>query len=360
MQASDHVDVVVVGAGLAGLSLARHLVDRGQSVTVLEGRGRAGGRILTVEESGAGFDLGPAWFWPGQPRIAELISRLGLRHFEQFADGDLLYQDERGLVQRGRGYASMAGSLRVDGGLARLTDTLAASLPVDTVRYGAEVEHLRRKTDGVDVATTEGRTFHAKRVSLALPPRLAADLTFSPPLSIDAVQQLRGIPTWMAGQAKAVAVYETPFWRTHGLSGDAMSRRGPMVEIHDASVADGGPYALFGFIGVPARGRSDRRLVEAGVLKQLADLFGPEARNPVAVHFKDWATDTFTATAQDADPLYHHPAYGMPKGLETLWNGRLMLSGTEVAATFGGFLEGALEAAEIAAERLDKERQFAR
>ncbi|MEM1154111.1 MAG: hypothetical protein AAGI44_08210 [Pseudomonadota bacterium] len=53
--------------------------------------------------------------------------------------------------------------------------------------------------------------------------------------------ELGGVPTWMAGQAKVVAVYESPFWRDSGFSGDAMSRKGPLIEIHDASPASGEP-----------------------------------------------------------------------------------------------------------------------
>ncbi|SMX42311.1 hypothetical protein [Octadecabacter ascidiaceicola] len=62
---------------------------------------------------------------------------------------------------------------------------------------------------------------------------------------------MQEIPTWMAGQAKAVAIYNAPFWREDALSGDAMSRHVPTVEIHDESPSKGEPYALFRFIGVP-------------------------------------------------------------------------------------------------------------
>ncbi len=46
-----------------------------------------------------------------------------------------------------------------------------------------------------------------------------------------------------------------PFWREKGLSGDAMSRYGPLVEVHDATDPKTGLGALFGFVGVPATGR---------------------------------------------------------------------------------------------------------
>ena len=67
---------------------------------------------------------------------------------------------------------------------------------------------------------------------------------------------------------------------------------------------------------------------------------------------QDWAFETETATTLDAQPLYHHPAYGLPHALANLWQGKLLLGSTEVAANFGGYLEGALEAAEMVFQRL--------
>jgi len=156
----------------------------------------------------------------------------------------------------------------------------------------------------------------------------------------------------MAGQAKAVAVFDTPFWREDGLSGDAMSRRGPMVEIHDASPAQGGPYALFGFIGTPVHQRKDTNALRRAVVAQLENVFGPQASQPRQLYIEDWAFAPNTATPDDHAPLFAHPQYGMPRALSGLWDGALLFGGTEVAATFGGYLEGALEAADDVAQRL--------
>ena len=56
-------------------------------------------------------------------------------------------------------------------------------------------------------------------------------------------------------------------------------------------------------------------------------------------------------------PLYAHPTYGLPPALSGLWDDRLLMAGTEVAPQFGGFVEGALEAAENVFARLTGERQ---
>lgn len=340
-------ETIIVGAGLCGLALAEMLEMRGADYLLIEARERVGGRILSDP-----VDMGPAWFWPGQPRIAALTQRLGLKRFDQFATGAQVFEDEAGAVSRGRGFASMEGSWRLDGGLATLTDALATRLPSERVLLETPVSALQRDAEGVVLRTPAQGVFHAKRVVLALPPRLVAGLVFDPMPPASAASTWEQVPTWMAGQAKAVAIYPTPFWREAGLSGDAMSRHGPMGEIHDASPADASYGALFGFIGVPPSGRGDATALRAAVLAQFSRLFGGVA--PSSLQIKDWAADPFTATVADATPLRAHPAYGLPEGARHIWDGSVILSGTETAPQFGGYLEGALEAAEAALAQLKR------
>ncbi|MCR9136860.1 MAG: FAD-dependent oxidoreductase [Alphaproteobacteria bacterium] len=346
---------LIVGGGLAGLSLADALQARGQDFILVEARARLGGRILTERHAGGSFDLGPAWFWPGQTRIAALVDRFGLEVFEQFADGILTFENDRGEVQRGRGFASMQGSLRLRGGLDRLTDALSDGLPEDRKHLNAEVTALKQSGGSIHATLGNAKTIVADHVVLALPPRVAARIDFQPALPESAIRSMCAIATWMAGQAKAVAVYDRPFWRDAGLSGNAMSQTGPMVEIHDASAADNGPYALFGFIGVPPAARLNETALHRQLTAQLGRLFGAEAAQPVHLAVKDWAFDPHTATEADGAPLFVHPEYGLPPSLTNLWDNRLHFGGTEVARLFGGYIEGALEAAESALAHLTSE-----
>ncbi len=348
-------DTLIIGAGLSGLSLAAQLMDQGQDVLVAEARARLGGRILTETQGDGYFDLGPSWFWPGQPRIATLIDQLGLNRFEQFSTGALSFEDEHGRVERGRGFSSMEGSFRLKGGLAALIDALAARVPAGMIHLSTRITALTQSENGVLATTQSGQQISAQRAVLALPPRVAAELTYNPPLPEQTRSAMREVATWMAGQAKAIAVYDTPFWREAGLSGDAMSRRGPLVEIHDASPAEGRTYALFGFIGVPPHMRADEQTLRQQVLAQLVRLFGSAAANPNALYIKDWAFDPFTSTDLDLQPLYTHPRYGLPQAMRGIWRDRIIFSGTEAAAQFGGYLEGALEAAETAAALVRRE-----
>lgn len=87
-----HTQVVVVGAGIAGLVTARRLRAEGVEVIVLEARDRVGGRTLNVVgASGAVGDLGGTWVGPTQNRVVALAAELGLEIFDQVDDGDALY-----------------------------------------------------------------------------------------------------------------------------------------------------------------------------------------------------------------------------------------------------------------------------
>ncbi len=352
MTAACQVKTLIIGGGLSGLAVAHALTKQGAAFELIEARARLGGRIMTERQGTASFDMGPAWFWPGQPRIAALIARLGLTRFDQYADGALVFEDARGQVQQGRGFSSMQGSWRLQGGLSALTDALTHALPPEAVRLNSPASGIAKTPNGVRVTLAGGAQIDADRAVLALPPRLAAGITFVPELPAATVRSLQSVPTWMAGQAKAVAVYDTPFWRTAGLSGDAMSQCGPMVEIHDASPAIGGPFALFGFIGVPPEHRRDETVLRHHILAQLGRLFGAKGAEPTALFVKDWAFDPYTAVEADHAPLRAHPTYGPPPTFGDVWGNSVLFAGTEVAPEFGGYLEGALEAAEAVLQQL--------
>jgi len=77
MSAPANADVVVVGAGFAGLSAARELSRLGHDVVVFEGRDRVGGRSYTVTLAGAPVDLGATFIGPTQDAVAGLARELG-------------------------------------------------------------------------------------------------------------------------------------------------------------------------------------------------------------------------------------------------------------------------------------------
>ena len=345
-----HIQTLIIGGGLSGLSLAYRLQQAGQDYLLVEARARLGGRIKSLDVRDAKFDLGPSWVWPGQHRVAKLASDLDLHLFTQWSTGEQLFEQTNGEVVRNAGFMSMEGSLRIAGGTSALTDALAARLDPAKVRTGHKVDAIR---DGPAAVLSDGQRVSADRIVLCLPPRLIAQLDFAPALPQPALSALWNIPTWMGAHAKFVAVYPTPFWRADHLSGDAGSRRGPMVEIHDASPQDGSFGALFGFMGIPAEARIKAGdALQIAAIAQLVNLFGPKAQNPIASKLEDWSQDALTATQADASPPPGHPPYEMPKAVRDIWQGKLLFATTEMAPDNGGLIEGALAASEKAAAQI--------
>jgi len=353
-------DILIAGAGLSGLALASALQQAGVPCLLAEARERVGGRMLTLEKACAGSvihaDIGPSWIWPGQARVASLLRQLDIGVFEQYSAGRLVYEDELGQLRRDLDYSTMAGSLRVDGGIARLTRELAARLPAGTLRMSNPLTRIRQLDQGFEIGIKNGDDqleVRARKVVLAIPPRVIVNkIEFEPALAARVTADLQSIPTWMAGHAKLFALYPRPFWRAAGLSGDGISRHGPLMEIHDASPANAEYGALFGFVGLPvgAPTRAEQPLIQAAVA-QLEKMFGPEAAEPLDVLLKDWAQDEYTATPADGTST-SHPQYGTPASLAALAQQGLLFASTEMAPQFGGFIEGALEAAENALRQL--------
>jgi monoamine oxidase len=127
-------DVVVVGAGLAGLSAARRLVDAGAEVVVLEARDRVGGRTLTLPAAdGTPIDHGGQWIGPTQHRMAALAERLGVTTYPswerglntEFRDGRALRFD--GQLPNGHDPATAVAM----GQAIRELEAMAATVPLD-------------------------------------------------------------------------------------------------------------------------------------------------------------------------------------------------------------------------------------
>src|SRR3954451_6027836 len=130
-------------------------------------------------------------------------------------------------------------------------------------------------------ANGDGATAWCKRVVVAIPPPLAGRIAYDPPLPGHRDQLTQRMP--MGAVVKCMAIYDEPFWRDDGLSGQATSDVGPAKVIFDNSPPDGSPGVLLGFLE-GGRAREYTRLSaderSEAVVGTFARLFGARAAKP--------------------------------------------------------------------------------
>ena len=193
-----------------------------------------------------------------------------------------------------------------------------------------------------------GTSVRAGHAIVALPPPLCAAIAFEPALGVArraAQDRMR-----MGALTKCFAVYDEPFWRADGLTGEALSDSAPASLTFDVSPTDGSHGVLLGFVGGDdarahaARGEADGR---AAVLAGFARLYGPRALHPQAWAQRAWAAERWSgggpvAIAPPGALTAAGPALRAPAG-------RVLWAGTETAERWGGYIEGAIVAGERAA-----------
>lgn len=347
--------VVIVGGGLAGIYAAYKLTQLNIDFVLLEAKPQLGGRILaTTNTPNETHDLGPTWIFEHQTKTQNLVHELGLSLFEQYSKGDALYQLTNATQAKRIQGAGTMRMCRVKGGTYRLIESLQAKINPSRIKYQAIVSDYIQTPEGWQLKTTNNELLNAEQLFIAIPPRIFArdiqasnEPSFMSPKCLDALNRSQ---TWMAAQAKFVASYPQAFWREQGLSGQSFSQVGPMVEMHDASLSEQDHPAIFGFIGVPAlqRAKVSLKTLQDACLQQLAFFYGDIVYKYSSVNIKDWAADTLVCTAQDKHEPSRHPELDLTPFKEELNGLNLHFVGSEYSRVDPGYLEGALNAVDLA------------
>jgi monoamine oxidase len=223
------------------------------------------------------------------------------------------------------------------------------------LRLGTEVTAIEwspggATAGGVTVRSTTG-TVHADRAVITVPPALIDRIAFDPVLPGPRTRLQARMP--MGSAAKIHLVWDRPFWRDDGLSGESVTDGGPLRMTFDATSRSGSPGILVGFALADQAAAFSALAPDAqraAVTAQVRDLFGPAADSPVAISVQDWCSERFSGgcyvgLATPGTLSRYGTALRAPVG-------PLHWAGTETATAWTGYIDGALQSAERAAAEI--------
>ena len=157
---AHEADVIVVGAGLAGLAAARAVTAQGASAVVVEARDRVGGRLLNHDIGGGEVvEVGGQWIGPTQDRLAALAAELGVDTFPTYGAGENVIE-YAGSLRRFRGAIPRINpAVLVDVQQAQMRlNRLARTVPLDAPWEAPRAARL----DGQTAATWMRRNMATK------------------------------------------------------------------------------------------------------------------------------------------------------------------------------------------------------
>jgi monoamine oxidase len=454
-----YVDVVIVGAGLAGLTAARKLAAAGKKVVVIEADKRVGGRLLGIDIGGGKITEGGAEFiGETQDHIAGLVKELGFETFKTYNEGNnLYYRDGQKLPYESTGplgpippdptgapdafqaiqkldsmaaevnleapwespnaaewdsqtfetwkqenvktpggqflldvactsvfsveprdvsllfvlfYIAAAGNEDTPGSLNRLVTTEPGAqsdrivggtqlIPEKMARelgkrvvLRSPVRKIKQQKDRVRVES-DRLIAVGQRVIVTVPPPLAARIQYTPRLPALRDQLTQRMP--LGSVMKVIAIYDKPFWRDDGWTGQVVSDVGPVQATFDNTPPEGTPGALMGFVEASTCRKLNavsQQELRTKVLDNFALYYGEPAKNATAFYQARWDQDVWHRGCPVCVPgpgvlLDFGTAIRKPAG-------RIHWAGTETSTYWNGYMDGAVRSGERASEEVAK------
>ncbi len=222
------------------------------------------------------------------------------------------------------------------------------------VVYNSPVRRVSQPASGGVRIEGDGFGVQANRVVVAMSPALAGRIDFQPLSGAMQlrVQMMQRVP--MGAVWKVHAVYDRPFWRDQGLSGQVTSDAYlSKVTFDSTPPTPGAPGILMGFI--EGQDALDAALMspaerKAKIVEAFTAYFGSGAANPRAYMETNWQAEAYS---QGGYTGVCPP--GVLTSFKSVWRqaiGRVHWAGTETATVWSGYMEGAVRSGERAAQEV--------
>jgi len=244
------------------------------------------------------------------------------------------------------GVKDAAEDARPVGGMGAIHRAVAAELG-DAIHLSQPVRTIAQDADGVTVRSDD-MVVRARRVVVAVPIAIASQITYEPMLPVDRSFLHQRMP--LGAVFKIALVYDEPFWRADGLSGQSFAPGSPANLTIDSCTDTGNPGVLTVITEGPVARQigqltADER--KKAVLDAVAERFGDKARSPVDYLEQDWAVERYSGGGMIA----HSPPGVLTEFGPALREpcGRIHWAGTESSAVMYGFIDGAVRSGERAA-----------
>ena len=345
-------NVLIIGAGLSGLTSAFLLERQGFQCTVLESRARVGGRIHTLySKDHAPVEMGATWIDLGQKNIIALIKMLDIDLFEQELGKTAVYEQiSSSPAQLVQLPPNNNPSFRIKGGTGKLIEGLQAELSNTKIHFSTKCLSISSEDELLKISSSTG-DYSASFIINTLPPYLFNNtVEVSPNLPSEVVNVMNQTHTWMGDSIKVSILFRNAFWKEGNLSGTIFSNVGPVTEMYDQSDVNSEFHALTGFLNGAFfnASTSERRNL---VVNQLKKYYGEKVEEYLAYEEAVWRNDehTFIPYNEYVLPKMNngHEVYQKP-----YLDGRLFFIGAETSPYAPGHMEAAVESAQRVAKLL--------